>query len=110
MQVHRWFGRLFHNVGPYTENDLDAKVFILVGGISSCISLSSDLSPGCFVFLRLIISCRYFGAFPCSNLCSRLHILQFILPLIRSQCRVFRHSVALVLYDSLLRTTLAAVL
>ena len=45
MQVHRWFGRLFHNVGQYTENDLDEEVFLLEGGISSCISLSSDFIP-----------------------------------------------------------------
>ena len=75
MQVCRWFGRLFHDVGPYTENNLDVKVLLLLGGISSCISLSSDLSPGHAFFLRLIRSCRYFGTFPYSDLHTRLHIL-----------------------------------
>ena len=38
-------GRLFQRVGPSTLNDLDAKVFFVVLGISSLLVSSSERSP-----------------------------------------------------------------
>ena len=87
-------GRSFQIFGPATENDLSAKVTLLVRGTHRSLVSLLERSP-CLLVFSLSKDDKYSGASPFKLLCTKQAILKTILRLTGSQCSCLRHAVAL---------------
>ena len=72
-------GRLFHRVGVAILKDLDAKVFLLILGITNKSDFLDDLRPCLGRVYSFSSSLKYFGPSPCSSLKVSTSILKVIL-------------------------------